>query len=235
MMWNNAGRFCIDRKIPVITEPCMQPADAVAPSIIPEPSVLGITRRQNTLGVIATTEAITMYAGQRQLQTPTQIVTPRKISELQELRSIHVSKIFSSVPLAVWRIFCAVRRQSRVCQDAVLRAVGDTVGPIWKIRDRRKLDVFVAKAGGFRCRVMCSVGICVPGFNFQFRFLDPVYAWACAAKKISAGSPLLFKYDPKINGFGQRLYGTSVACGDMMRLACERVQTRCRCVHDSFK
>ena len=44
-----------------------------------------------------------------------------------------------------------------------------------------------------------------------------------AAKKMSEKEPLFFDFEPRFNNLGQRLYGTSVPCGEVMRLACERV------------
>ena len=126
----------------------------------------------------------------------------------------------------VWRVFSSVRRQSRVCQDAVLTAVGTTLGACFRVRNRRKIDSLIAKAGGFRCRIVGSVIVRVPGWTCEFRFVDPVYAWVCAAKKMSEREVLKFRYEPRFNELGQRLYGTSVACGEIMRRACARVERK---------
>ena len=120
-----------------------------------------------------------------------------------------------------------------MCQDAVLRAASRMAEPSLSHRwpkDRRSLDKLVSAAKGFRSRVLRSVTIDMTAHNagkISFRFLDPVYAWASTAWNCSKFSPLYFKYVPRYAPrTRQRLYGTSVQCGDVMKKACELVATR---------
>ena len=133
----------------------------------------------------------------------------------------------------MWRLFCSVRTQSRVCQSAVLRAVRPLVDPLrlasWP-KDRRALDRMIDKLGGFRSRIMRSVKINmedVGADNVDFTFVDPIYAWASTALRVSRSLPLYFQfcplYDPNTR---ERLYGTSVQCGEVMKMSCSRVQSR---------
>ena len=158
---------------------------------------------------------------------------PRRIHRVQNLHADYVQAIIRSAELSMWRVFCAVRRETRVCQDAVLRAasrmVDQSLSHRWP-KDRRSLDKLLAAAKGFRSRVLRCVTIDMTAHNagkISFRFLDPVYAWASTAWNCSKNSPLYFKYVPRYAPrTRQRLYGTSVQCGDVMKKACELVATR---------
>ena len=61
----------------------------------------------------------------------------------------------------------------------------------------------------------------------EFTFVDPIYAWASTALRVSRSLPLYFRfcplYDPDTH---ERLYGTSVKCGEVMNKSCARVQSR---------
>ena len=227
MMWNNAGRFMRDDNVPVITEPEPEMPGAGADleaNRIPLPDVLTISRRDGNFGCEVSTVATVV---QEVVQDHHQ---PRQVHLLQQLWQEHVTGILSSSTVDMWRVFCSVRRQTRVCQSAVLRAVRPVLNHEDKKRwplDRRQLDVLVGKAGGFNCRVMRTVKIEIKGGPVEFAFLDPVYAWCSTAFCCSREMPLHFRYvarvDPATN---QRLFGTTVQCGEIMRKACERVKSR---------
>ena len=132
-----------------------------------------------------------------------------------------------------WRLFCAVRTESRVCQSAVLRAARPMIDslrlPRWP-KDRRALDRMIGKLGGFRSRIMRSVKIDMKDVGLdtvEFTFVDPIYAWASTALRVSRSLPMYFQfcplYDPNTD---ERLYGTSVKCGEVMNKSCARVQSR---------
>ena len=68
--------------------------------------------------------------------------------------------------------------------------------------------------------------------SLEFTFVDPLYAWANIAAELSRTVPLHFKYEPMYSpGTHQRLYGTSVKCGEVMRKASERVARYVSCLH----
>ena len=73
-------------------------------------------------------------------------------------------------------------------------------------KDRRALDRIIDKLGGFRSRIMQSVKIDMQDVGLdvmQFTFVDPIYAWASAALRVSQSGPLYFQfcplYDPNTN------------------------------------
>ena len=144
-----------------------------------------------------------------------------------------MKRVLDSSEKDMWRLFCSVRTETRVCQSAVLRAVRPMVDllrlPRWP-KDRRALDRQINKLGGFRSRIMRAVKIDMKDFGHdtvEFTFVDPIYAWASTALRISRSSPLHFQfcplYDPDTH---ERLYGTSVKCGDVMNKSCARVKSR---------
>ena len=98
-------------------------------------------------------------------------------------------------------------------------------------KDRRQLDSMLARVGGFNGRITRAVVIDMSDHGagkITFKFVDPIYAWAATALNLTRHDTLLwFKYMPRYDNTGQRLYGTSVNCGDVMRQACERVYARC--------
>ena len=217
-----------DDNVPVITEPeTVMPGADLEAHHIPLPDVLTISRRDGNFGCDVPTLAVVQEVVQDHHQ-------PRQVHLLQQLWQEHVNAIMSSSTVDMWRVFCSVRRQTRVCQSAVLRAVRPVLNHEDKKRwplDRRQLDVLVAKAGGFNSRVIRTVKIEIKGGPVEFVFLDPVYAWCSTAFGCSREMPLLFRYvarvDPATN---QRMFGTSVQCGEIMRKACERVNSRLFCV-----
>ena len=238
MMWNNAGRFVSDSSVPTITQPYNgdneqddDDSNSSIPQTMPEltpflPSEINITRRAQHWGIENPVPATVPPSAPRPLP-------PRKIENLQELWQDYVQQIFQSASLGMWRMFCAVRRETRVCQTAVLRALQKVVKPAsspkqWP-KDRRQLDALVAQAGCFQSRILRVVSIQMTneGFsNIEFRFVDPLYAWACAAEKAGTKSPLHFQYIPSYSPNQQRLFGSSVKGGEIMRRACERVNSR---------
>ena len=153
--------------------------------------------------------------------------------QLQQLWRTHVQEVVKSSDVHMWRVFCSVRTETRVCQSSVLRAVRPMVDPLLRAswpKDRRALDRLIANAGGFRSRILRSVKIDMTDVGhdaFQFTFIDPLYAWASAALRLSHNMPVHFQFRPLHDpDTGERLYGTSVKCGEVMKQACARVKTR---------
>ena len=159
--------------------------------------------------------------------------THHQHAQIQSLWQAHLQDIWQVVPSGTWRIFCAVRHETRVCQSAVLGAVRKIIDPVERERwpkDRRQLDVMMAPVGGFNGRITRTVTIDMSDFGagrIKWKFVDPVYAWAATAAHLSQKHVRLwFGYFPRYNPSRQRLYGTSVKCGEVMRKACERVHAR---------
>ena len=144
-----------------------------------------------------------------------------------------MKRVLDSSEKDMWRIFCSVRTQTRVCQSAVLAAVRPMVDslrlPRWP-KDRRALDRKISRLGGFRSRIMRTVQIDMKDFGHdtvEFTFVDPIYAWASTALRISRSLPLYFQFCPLYTpDTHERLYGTSVKCGEVMNKSCARVNSR---------
>ena len=232
MMWSNAGRFVYDHTVSTITRPWVSPPDEVLQvqqtGTLLAPDALTITRRKRGFGCSE------VQVHQVQAQVPAQVPPsrPRRIESIQKLWDAHVRSIVDSSEKEMWRVFCSVRKQPRVVQSAVLRAVRPVLGTsrlaAWPA-DRRQVDKLVSRVGGFKTRVTRNVTIDMCDYNtgkIQFRFVDPLYAWTRAAYKTSLVSPMHFEYIPRYTSARQRLYGTSVATGEIMRMACARVRDR---------
>ena len=99
-------------------------------------------------------------------------------------------------------------------------------------KTRRQVDEKMVKTvGSFHPRVMRRVRIDLSHINLTglqkpilFTFLDPVFAWAVCADKLSDKHNLYFKYKAlKHPESGELLYGSSVQNGMIMKKACERL------------
>ena len=137
-------------------------------------------------------------------------------------------------PRNMWRLLDAVKMQSKQTQSDVLRAVSPMLSPqerlMWP-RSRRQIDTkLVKELGSFHSRVTHRVDIDLthydlPGLEkpITFMFIDPVFAWANCATRLSYTHALHFKHSPLYHPVsGELLYGASVAHGNIMRQACER-------------
>ena len=153
--------------------------------------------------------------------------------QLQSFWKSYLQNVVDISEKQMWRTFSAVRTETRVCQSSVLRAVRPLVDPLrlsrWP-KDRRALDVMISKVGGFRTRILRRVQINMVDLGLEtvdFTFVDPIYAWASTALRLSRVMPLHFHFEARYHpDTRERLYGTSVKCGEVMKQACERVQSR---------
>ncbi len=102
-------------------------------------------------------------------------------------------------------------------------------------KSRKKIDEKILKnVGTFWPRVtrrvfidLSHVGLTSLQKKILFKFIDPVYAWAACANKLSAEHPLYFKYKPRRHPTnGNLMYGSTVQNGEILRKACERVPDR---------
>ena len=60
-----------------------------------------------------------------------------------------------------------------------------------------------------------------------FTFMDPLFAWASCADKLSREHPLHFTYKPLYHPTsGELLYGASVQNGKIMKEACAKLPSR---------
>ena len=113
------------------------------------------------------------------------------IQQLQLFWKTHVKRVLDASEKTMWRLFSSVRTETRVCQSAVLRAVRPMVDPLLVSRwptDRRALDRMIDKLGGFNSRIMRDVHIDMKDVGLdvvKFTFVDPIYAWAATALRVS--------------------------------------------------
>lgn len=224
-MWNNAGQYIIPNSPNAghIVSP-------ISPAKIVPPDPLTITRRSRHYGIMAVQCPVMDVDVKLPVANPPD---PRRIDKLQALWAEYVHSVYVQSQPEMWRVFCAVQAQSRVVQSDVLRCTRKAVDPLFRPRwpkDRRQVDQLVKKCGGFRSRIMRTVKIDMRDSGIhdqlQFEFVDPIYAWATTAFRVSERGPLHFKAQPFFNDAGERLYGDSVQGGEVLFKACERVQGR---------
>ena len=233
-MWGNAGQYirddgkCNVQLSPDVAERLSPIVSAISPAPSIPPSALTISRRHRTYGIKAVQCPIMAVHG-----VDADVLAPRRIETLQALWAEHVQAVYRASEPNMWRVFCAVKSQSRVVQSAVLSSVRKAVDPLYVERwpkDRRQVDKLVSKSGGFRSRIMRSVKIDLSDVGFHgdinFEFVDPIYAWASTAFRVGQSGPLHFESQPYFNDAGERLYGRSVQSGDFLFRACEHVQAR---------
>lgn len=139
---------------------------------------------------------------------------------------------------SMWRVLNALNRTSKTTQSAVLlacqRMLPRSQRHLWP-RSRQAVDTKIKKeCGSFFPQVVHSVAIDLSHHGLpelaqpiQFKFVDPIFAWACCARRLSQPVDLLhFKFISHTHPTsGERLYGGSVAHGEIMRVACSRVPT----------
>jgi hypothetical protein len=153
--------------------------------------------------------------------------------QVQSLWHEHAAQAAALYPASMWRMLNAVKLESKSTQTNVLRAcvplLSRTERSVWPPSRRRIDETLHKQLGSFHSRVIRQVSIDlshlgVPGLNkIPFRFIDPVFAWAVCAHKLSRAHELHFAYKPLTHpSTGERLFGASVAHGDIMREACLR-------------
>jgi hypothetical protein len=229
MMWHNAGRFIEEGgnssseagDSSVSSDSIGMAAEAdeeQSASAAPEPtSSLDITRRSAAFGVVRTNNP-TNTSGHAQSHN---CASSRDISAVQNLWCDHASEAGKLYPPSVWRLLNAVKGQSKITQSKVLQAVI----PMLSVEERRNwpktrsiLDSNLLKScGSFHPRVTrrVSIGLSHIGLPalrkpIQFTFIDPIFAWAECADKLSREHNLYFKYKPRHHPVsGELLYGTS--------------------------
>lgn len=194
---------------------------------IPAPDPLQITRRKNLVGHLVTQKK--RHAAARDGK--------RDIASLQAMWYNHAREASKLYTPSMWRVLFAVKNESKTTQSAVLSACRRMLParqrPLWPI-SRQQVDKKIAKSlGSFHCRTLRQVQIDLTRHGLPdlakpitFSFMDPVYGWACCAHRVSAFHKLHFEYIAHLHpSTGERLYGASVAHGDVMRRACHQVPT----------
>ena len=159
---------------------------------------------------------------------------PRNVAEIQRLWHEHAARASGLFPLSLWRVLSAVKLESKQTQTKVLQACSSILSRSerkkWP-RSRRQVDERLNKRlGSFHTRVMRSIFVDLGHHNvpavqkpIEFTFIDPVFAWSVCAQKLSQTHELHFKYKKLTHPCtGERLYGASVAHGDIMREACRK-------------
>ena len=194
---------------------------------VPAPDPLIITRRNYLVGHLLTQKK--RHAAARGGK--------RDIASLQEMWLSHCRQAASFYTPSMWRVLHAVKNEAKTTQSAVLSACRRMLPArqrhLWP-SSRRQIDKKISKSlGSFHSRTLRQVRIdlrhhAVPELAkpITFSFMDPVYAWAYCAHRVSAFHKLHFEYIAhKHPSTGERLYGASVAHGDVMRRACRQVPT----------
>ena len=183
-----------------------------------------VSRRKHGYGDIGPTTPV------RQVQ---RLAATRDIAAHQRLwisHCLNASKLYAK---SLWRVLHAVRTQAKTTQDAVLQACSVMLPHSerrhWPLR-RHTIDSTIRKKlGSFHSRVTRTIRINLGHHPHRccrtptiFSFIDPVYAWAACALRLSETHTLHFEsvqlVDPVTR---ERLYGASVQHGDVMKEACD--------------
>lgn len=159
----------------------------------------------------------------------------RDVACLQEMWCNHARQAAKLYTPSMWRVLFAVRTAAKTVQSAVLSACRRMLPPrqrhLWP-NSRAQIDNKIRKSlGSFHARILRQVhidlsqhGVPEVATPISFSFMDPIYAWAFCAHRVSAFEKLHFAYIAhKHPSTGERLYGASVAHGDVMRRACRKV------------
>ena len=249
-MWGNAGRFMrsrntIRRSIVMPSESedegweetsssdsaemaCSERTDRTDETEVSSqaPDLLSITRRRRDFGILLP-NFVVQETG---VQTPA-----RDISSIQELWREHAAAAAKLFPKSAWRILNAVHTESKTTQTKVLRAVVPLLSPgekkFWPC-SRKSIDDKFKRLGSFFSRVTRRLRVDLSHHNLpgvgvlSFTFMDPIYAWATCARKLSRTRKLHFEYRPRFHpSTNENLYGTSVSCGGIMLESVRRCPT----------
>ena len=159
----------------------------------------------------------------------------RRVAQTQRLWQEHALAASELYPRSLWRVLYAVRDESKVTQSHVLAAcrkmLPKSQQSLWPKTRKVINEKIKKKLGSFCNRFLRVVHIDLshhelPGLSkpITFRFVDPIYAWATAAYATSQNHDLHFQYKAHLHPTTfERLYGSSVAHGDIMREACRQV------------
>ena len=255
MMWGNAGRFrrgkgthsssssdCYDSsssdESAVQTKSCGASADHSVTWSNDDADHhvvdnLSITRRSKTFGTRPETQTA------RTAESAFNWDAARNITVMQEFWQEHARAAAKLYPMSVWKVIDAVKSESKVTQDKVLKAVASILSP----RDRKlfpvtraQMDVKVAKLGSFRSRITRTANIDLSHINLPqtvkpiiFHFIDPIIAWSICAHKLSRAQKLHFHYTTLRHPVtGELLYGASVQNGLIMQKACAKIPSSAR-------
>lgn len=187
-------------------------------------SELDLTRRQNGFGFLS---APTSDGNEEDASHG------RDVAAEQKLYQSHCAAAGKIFPKSVWRIMNTVKYLPKTTQTAVLQAckimLPSCDRKVWP-SNRKYIDAKLQKRlGSFHPRVTRTIKIDLshhklPGLAtpFTFSFIDPLFAWANCAYRLSKSHRLYFQHRALVHPTsGERLYGASVQNGDIMREACQ--------------
>ena len=183
---------------------------------------INLTRRQNGFGILGPESRLNVSDGRQ----------ARDIAAQQKLHQAHAAAAAKMFPKSLWRIINAVKYLPKTTQSAVLQACKIMLPrcdrKFWP-STRKKIDTVLAKRlGSFHPRVTRSIDIDLSHHNlpslatpFTFSFVDPLFAWAECAYRLSKKHQLYFQHRTLVHPTsGERMYGASVQNGDIMEQAC---------------
>ena len=163
--------------------------------------------------------------------------TPRDVAAVQSLWQQYARTAAGMYPKSLWGVLHAVKWETKTTQNAVLQACQQMLSSkekkLWPTTRKTMDRSITRKLGSFHVRVMRQVRIDLSRHNLPelespivFSFLDPVFVWATIAHRLSFKHKLHFSYQKMVHPTtGARLYGASVAHGEVMREACLRCPT----------
>ena len=199
-----------------------------APAPVSPLSHVHITRRRKDFAKAAVGNSPWAYGVQPRVDA-----VARNIAAVQMLWREHAGAAAKLFPQSLWRLLDATKLESKTTQTKVLRACLPLLSPEdrkhWP-KSRKRVDAKLNKLGSFHARITRRVTIDLthydlPGLHkpFVFTFMDPVFAWAICADKLSRQHEMYFCHIPATHpNTGEPMYGASVACGEIMRKACSK-------------
>lgn len=181
-----------------------------------------LSRRKNGFGVLSPPAPV-VRQGSRDA---------RDVAAVQKLWRSHALSASKIFPKSMWGILNAIKYCPKTTQSAVLEASKILLPrcdrKYWP-STRTLIDKTLSKKlGTFHPRVTRSINIDLSANNlpslakpFTFSFIDPVFAWAECAYRLSKSHELYFEHRALVHPVsGERLYGASVQNGDLMEEAC---------------
>ena len=163
--------------------------------------------------------------------------TPRRIDATQAMWYEHAKSASKLYTPSMWRVLRAVDNSSQQTQSAVLGACRKMLPRsqqhLWP-GSRKTVDQKIkSRLGHFLPNVMHAVEVDLSHLGLAelqdamvFRFIDPLFAWSCCARRLDKLDLLHFEYVEYLHPTTtERLYGASVANGNIMREACRKVPT----------
>ena len=224
-----------ENSVPLQDAPIDEPMSKDAPIVdepMPEPELRRIVRREpyysGTTGNLVTRTRIVVKDERWKSKCP-----PADITFKQQAWKSYILDVYHSCSQHFWTFFLPMHTLSAKAINIALAAAKEAFMQAQVLKDfplskRSLMQNKIAKIPSFWPLVMCTASIDLRPFNLpdrlstiKFRFVDPVWAWICAAEKQPANTLQWIpkrKVDPAYPH--DYYYGAGVEYGDNFAQAC---------------